>query len=85
MVLSSSRRFGGIFLISIGFIYFIVGFAMMFLNNTFIVNLASLLFSGLQIGIFLGGLIIVFFGLFFIWAGRMIRNEPFLPEFLRKI
>ena len=81
--LSSERRFGGIFLIALGFIFIISGFAIMFLNTTFIIDLASVFFSNLPVALFFMGLFHVIIGIFFIWAGRMIRNEPFLPDALR--
>ncbi len=83
MALTSSRRFGGIFLILLGFIFIISGFTIMFFNTTFIIDLASVFFSNLPITLFFMGLFHVILGIFFIWAGRMIRNEPFLPKFLR--
>lgn len=83
MALTNSRRFGGIFLILLGFIFIISGFTIMFFNTTFIIDLASVFFSNLPITLFFMGLFHVILGIFFIWAGRMIRNEPFLPKFLR--
>jgi len=85
MALSDSRKFGGIFLILLGFIFIISGFTIMFLNTTFIIDLASVFFGNLPIALFFMGLFHVIIGIFFIWAGRMIRNEPFLPKFLRKL
>jgi len=83
MALSNSRRFGGIFLILLGFIFIISGFTIMFLNTTFIIDLASVFFGNLPVALFFMGLFHVILGIFFIWSGRMIRNEPFLPKFLR--
>ncbi len=83
MALTSSRRFGGIFLILLGFIFIISGFTIMFFNTTFIIDLASVFFTNLPVALFFMGLFHVLIGIFFIWAGRMIRNEPFLPKFLR--
>ena len=83
MAITNSRRFGGIFLILLGFIFIISGFTIMFLNTTFIIDLASVFFGNLPITLFFMGLFHVILGIFFIWAGRMIRNEPFLPKFLR--
>ena len=83
MALTNSRRFGGIFLILLGFIFIISGFTIMFFNTTFIIDLASVFFSNLPLTLFFMGLFHVILGIFFIWAGRMIRNEPFLPKLLR--
>ena len=83
MALSDSRKFGGIFLILLGFIFIISGFTIMFLNTTFIIDLATVFFGNLPIALFFMGLFHVILGIFFIWAGRMIRNEHFLPKSLR--
>ena len=85
MALSNSRRFGGIFLIVLGFVFIISGFTVMLFNTTFIIDLASVFFTNLPTALFLMGLIHVILGIFFIWAGRMVRNEPFLPKFIKKM
>ncbi len=81
--LTTDRRFGGIFLMLIGFFFVIGGFATIFLGATFIVDFISLFLGNIQLIISTVGLLTIIFGFFLIWAGRTIRNEPFLPQFLR--
>jgi len=81
--LTSGRRFGGIFLILIGFLFFFMGFAILFFGSAPIIDIASILVTNLSTAIFLVGLFHIFFGVLLIWAGRMIRNENFFPDYLR--
>jgi len=83
--LSSGRRFGGIFLILIGFLFFFMGFAVLFFGSTTIVDIISLLFSNVTELIFLMGFLTITFGLFLIWAGRTIRNENFFPDYIKDL
>ena len=77
--LTSGRRFGGIFLILIGFVFIIQGFVIIFFGTTVIIDIISIFLSNLTSILVLIGLLNIGFGLFLIWAGRTIRNEAFLP------
>ncbi len=81
--LSTARRFGGIFLILIGFLFFFMGFAVLFFGTTTIIDIASIFLSNITSVVVVIGLIHIFFGILLIWAGRMIRNENFFPDYLR--
>jgi len=81
--LSTARRFGGIFLILIGFLFFFIGFGVIFLGTSMIIDIVSILFVNVDTAIFLAGLFHIFFGVLLIWAGRMIRNENFFPDYLK--
>lgn len=81
--LTSGRRFGGIFLILIGFLFFFMGFAILFFGASPIIDVASIFLSNLTSVVFLLGLFHILFGTLLIWAGRMIRNENFFPDYLR--
>jgi len=83
--LSSGRRFGGIFLILIGFLFFFMGFAVLFFGSTTIIDIISIFFMNVTGLIFLAGLVNIFFGIFLIWAGRTIRNENFFPDYIKDL
>ncbi len=83
--LSSGRRFGGIFLILIGFLFFFMGFAVIFFGFTTIIDIVSIVFSNVPQLIGLLGLLNIIFGIFLIWAGRTIRNENFFPDYIKDL
>jgi len=81
--ITTARRFGGIFLILIGFLFFFIGFGVIFFGTTTIIDIASIFFTNVGTVISIAGLFNIVFGIFLIWAGRMIRNENFFPDYLR--
>ncbi len=83
--LSTGRSFGGIFLILIGFLIVIIGIITLMFRSTDIIGITSIFLTNLPSLFVVVGLIHIAFGLFLIWAGRTIRNEPFIPDFIRRM
>ncbi len=78
--LSFERKIGGFLLIGLGIYQVILGIITILIGNTVLVGLASIFFG--SITPLLGSFAIfnILFGLLLFWAGRTIRNEPFLPK-----
>lgn len=80
--LSTERKIGGLLLIGFGIYQIILGIITILIGNTFLVGLVDIILGMIPIT----GLLAVFamfnilFGILLFWAGRTIRNEPFLPK-----
>jgi hypothetical protein len=81
---TTAESIGGIFLIIIGIAFTVAGIIISVFPTTMIIQVLSIFFSSIPSIILLFGIANILFGLFLIWAGRIVRNEPFLPKFLKK-
>ncbi len=78
--LSFERKIGGFLLIGLGIYQVILGIITILIGNTVLVGIVEIFFGGITplLGTF--AIFNILFGLLLIWAGRTIRNEPFLPK-----
>jgi len=78
--LSFERKIGGFLLIGLGIYQVILGIITILIGNTSLVGIVDIFFGAITP--LLGALAIfnILFGVLLIWAGRTIRNEPFLPK-----
>lgn len=81
--LSSERRFGGVVLVLIGLGFIFLGIFTMFFSSNIIFDIISIFFANVPSIVLVMGIFSIIFGLFLVWAGRTIRNEPFIPDALR--
>ena len=84
MARTKAESIGGIFLIGIGLAFVIAGIIISIFPTTMIIEILSIFFSSIPSIIVIFGVANILFGLFLVWAGRMIRNEPFFPKFIKK-
>ena len=83
MALNNARRIGGIILILSGIFFIIAGSLVVFFGNSDVISFVSIFFQNVPSVIFIVGVIHIIFGVFLVWMGRLIRNEPFLPKFMK--
>ncbi|MCP6727422.1 MAG: hypothetical protein KJI69_05435 [Patescibacteria group bacterium] len=78
--LSFERKIGGFLLIGLGIYQVILGIITILIGNTVFVGIIDIFFGAITplLGSF--AIFNILFGLLLFWAGRTIRNEPFLPK-----